>query len=332
MRISRIDQFQPEKVTEKQDSGNQNGLYRKTMKSNISDFFGKTSSDLRTGDLTIAGDLEGEPVEILVDTGACVSAIDEQLVKKIYGSQPARIADGFIPSIKTVSGEKVPVLGKIDVPVKLNGIVYQSQFHVIHNLAHEVILGCDFLQEHGAVIDLKHSFLTLKDGPSKLSTTSTQGNDCVMGTFVFPSPTKSALERGTYTDYMKSDLKMSPVKEKYRKYTHQCSFKWSFWIFLLVVFYLFMTSRAQSLDESQSTERDIKVKSCNDTQNPDKTQDKALVTSLDHHSRWCTKTFAHNWHDPYISGGCMPYSAYLKNNSHRTDDKENECNVPVLST
>ena len=111
----------------------------------------------------------------------------------------------------------------------------------------------------------------------------------------------------------------------------QCSFKWSFWIFLLVS-YLFMTSRAQSLDESQSTEQEIKVKPCNDTQNPEKTQDKALVTSLDHHSRWFTKTFAHNWHDPYISGGCTPYSVHLKDNSHRTDEKENECHVLLFST
>ena len=327
VRISRIDQSQTEKVPEKQDSGNQNGLYRRTMKSNISDSFGKTSSDLRTGDLTIVGDLEGQPVEILVDTGACVSAIDEQLVKRIYGSQAARITDGFIPSVKTVNGKEVPVLGMIDVPVKLNGIVYQSQFHVIQNLAHEVILGCDFLQEHEAVIDLKHSTLTLKDGPSKLSTKSTQGNDCVMGTFVFPSPTKSALERGTYTDYMKSDPKRSPVKEKYQKYTNQCSFKWSFWIFFLVVFYLSMTSRTQSLDESESTERDIKVKSCNDSQNLDKTQDKALETSLDLHSRSFTTIFAHNWHDPYISGGYTPYSVHLKDNSHRTDGKLKKMNV-----
>ena len=34
--------------------------------------------------------------------------------------------------MKTINGEKVPVLGKIDAPVKINGIVYQSKFHVIH--------------------------------------------------------------------------------------------------------------------------------------------------------------------------------------------------------
>ena len=120
----------------------------------------------------------------------------------------------FIPSVKTISGEKVPVLGKIDAPVKINGNVYQSQFHVMQNLAHEVLVGRDFLQQHGLVIDLKNSPLTLKDRPLKISTTSTQGNDRV-----FPSTTNrnSTPERGTAsTDYKKNDLKISPGKEKYQ--------------------------------------------------------------------------------------------------------------------
>ena len=35
--------------------------------------------------LMISGELEGQSVELLIDTGACVSAIDEKLVKNIYG-------------------------------------------------------------------------------------------------------------------------------------------------------------------------------------------------------------------------------------------------------
>ena len=50
----------------------------------ISHSLEKTSSDLNTGDLNIAGDLGGQLIELLVDTAACVLAIDEQLVRKIY--------------------------------------------------------------------------------------------------------------------------------------------------------------------------------------------------------------------------------------------------------
>lgn len=92
--ISGIDQSQPGKVPEKHDSGNQNGLHRKAM---IFHSLEKTSSDLNTGDLKIAGDLGGQLIELLVDTEACIS------VRKIYGSQPARITNGsFRPSRQSV--------------------------------------------------------------------------------------------------------------------------------------------------------------------------------------------------------------------------------------
>ena len=47
-----------------------------------SDSLGKTSSDLKTGDLKITGDPGGQLIELLVDTGACVSAMEEQLVRR----------------------------------------------------------------------------------------------------------------------------------------------------------------------------------------------------------------------------------------------------------
>ena len=180
--------------------------------------------------------------------------------------------------------------------MKLNGIVYQSQFHVIQSLAHEVILGRDFLQEHGAVIDLKNSSLTLKDKPLELSKKSTSvGNDPVMATLVFPSPMKSTQERGSScTDCKNSDRKISPVKEKYQKNTHHCSFRWSFWIFLLVAFYLLMTTQTHTrLHESHPAERKSKEKSCSATQYQAKTRERAFVTSIDHHSKGFTKTYAH---------------------------------------
>jgi len=70
------------------------------------------------------------------------------------------MTDGVVPSIKTISGERVPVLGKIDMPVKINGCIYQSQFHVMQDLPYEVILRQDFLLKNNAVIDLRNKCLT----------------------------------------------------------------------------------------------------------------------------------------------------------------------------
>lgn len=89
-------------------------------------------------------------------------------MKKIYGPRPARITDGLVPSIKTVNGKRVPILGKIEVQLKLNDIPYEGQFHVMQRLTHEAIL-LYLLYYKGAVVDLEKSCLTtLNDTPLKL--------------------------------------------------------------------------------------------------------------------------------------------------------------------
>lgn len=55
----------------------------------------------------------------------------------------------------------------------------------------------------------------------------------------------------------------------------------SFWLPILVVFYLFMTSQAQSVEELPLTERQSKGgKFCSATQNKVKGQEKASVSSV----------------------------------------------------
>ena len=44
----------------------------------------------------LSGKLQGHPVDLLIDTGACVSAMNENLVKKIYGCEyAAKMFDRF---------------------------------------------------------------------------------------------------------------------------------------------------------------------------------------------------------------------------------------------
>ncbi len=78
-----------------------------------------------------------------MDTGACVSAIDEKFLTKIYGKFPPKLSDGLLSSVQTFSGDTVPVLGKITVPLQLNGHEYSCEFHVMQSLAYDAILGRD---------------------------------------------------------------------------------------------------------------------------------------------------------------------------------------------
>ena len=79
----------------------------------------RTVAEFVSSNVLISGDLQGHPVDLLIDTGACVSAINETLVKKIYDREyAAKMTDGVVPSVNAISGDRVPVLGQIDIPVK----------------------------------------------------------------------------------------------------------------------------------------------------------------------------------------------------------------------
>ncbi|KAL9951635.1 hypothetical protein ACROYT_G044337, partial [Oculina patagonica] len=139
--------------------------------------------NLKSSDLTTAGKIAGQAVQLLVDTGACVSAIDQQFFTKIYGQFPPKLSDGSLLSVQTFNGDTVPVLGKITVPLQLNGHKYSCEFHVMQSLAYEAILGRDFLQKNGALINLVDSTICFSTAtrPGKHTITTTIP---VMGTFL----------------------------------------------------------------------------------------------------------------------------------------------------
>ena len=151
-------------------------------------------TDLNLSDLTIAGEVAGQAVQLLVDTGACVSAMDEQFFKKIYGRCPPKMTDGSLSTVQTISGDKVPVLGKITVPLRLNGREYPCDFHVMQNLAFDAILGRNFLQENRALIDLDNNSVTFI-GTGCLGKHTRSLRDPVMGTFLPQIPQKKDSKR-----------------------------------------------------------------------------------------------------------------------------------------
>ena len=90
---------------------------------------------------------------------------------------------GSLSSVQTVSGEKVPVLGKITIPLQLQGREYICEFHVMQNLAYGAILGRDFLQKNGALIDLVDSTLSF-NGTAYVGDHASTKTVSVMGTFL----------------------------------------------------------------------------------------------------------------------------------------------------
>ena len=163
-----------------------------------------SDASLHSSDLTISGVIAGEAVQLLVDTGACLSVIDEQFLQKIYGPFSPKMTDGILPSIQTVNGERVPVLGKITVPIELNGCEFVCDFHVMQNLAYDAILGRDFLQQNRALIDLDNNNITFKRSKDAKKTRQHTSSLPVLGTFFSPT---TSVGRQTST---KVDLEPRP--------------------------------------------------------------------------------------------------------------------------
>ena len=255
--------------------------------------------------LMICGELEGQPVELLIDTGACVSAIDEKLVKNIYGHYPKQMTDGVVPSVNTINGERIPVLGKIEIPVKLNGVVYHSQFHVMLDLPYEVILGQDFLLKNNAVIDLRNKCLTLaSDSSSKLKKTPTPllKSKHVMATYISPSSKKetSYLKKPSHDEQKTNHDQQVPRPQKVtQRGSVHVSFTSSFWILILVVLYLCLTSHAQIVEKLQPVKKMISKECYSVKQIQVQAQRKLSISPRHHDEESTTRIFSQNWNDPY---------------------------------
>jgi len=176
-----------------------------------------------------------------VDTGACVSAINEQFFTKIYGQFPPNMSEGSLSAVQTVSGEKVPVLGKITIPLQLQAREYTCEFHVMQNLTYDAILGRDFLQKNGALIDLVDGTLSFK-GTGHVGEQGSTENVPVMGTFLSQHNLKEKNTLASYAnlspfpEILESKFVQRNEKSKLM-FSHQ-----SLLLLLLIVLYLLTAS------------------------------------------------------------------------------------------
>ena len=202
----------------------------------------KKDFKLKCSDLTTQGDIAGQAVQLFVDTGACVSAIDEQLFTKICGQLPTKMSESSLSSVQTVSGDKVPVLGKITIPLQLQGREYTCEFHVMQNLAYNAILGRDFLQNKGALINLVDITLSFKGTGYDGAQASTKTMP-VMGTFL--SQHKELKEKNAVA----SDANQAPfpviLESKFVQRNEKSKLKFShqsLLLLLLIVLYILTAS------------------------------------------------------------------------------------------
>jgi hypothetical protein len=65
-------------------------------------------------------------------------------------------------SLKTASGEMLPILGQVNLAVQLGGQSFSHQF-LVADIIDNCILGLDFMQSYGLSVDIGGGTLKYKD-------------------------------------------------------------------------------------------------------------------------------------------------------------------------
>ena len=132
-----------------------------------------TSDGPRTRPLTVAAQLNGKDLQILVDTGASMSVIDEQFLRGLFDGKLPKLQRSELSDLTTVSGETLPVLGMLKDSLHVVGGIYPCELQVVKNLTYEAVMGRDFLRVNGAVINSKKGTLELYKIPEDQYITDT---------------------------------------------------------------------------------------------------------------------------------------------------------------
>ena len=151
-----------------------------------------TNKQTKPRDLTVTAQLHGQDIKLLVDTGAGMSVIDEQFTRDIYKGELPKLQKSALTNVKTVSGEELPVLGKIKVTLQIAGGKYPCELQVVKNLTYEAVLGRDFLRANGAVINLQGT-LQLDDSPTDQLAAGISCPVRVLSTCVIPPSSETVL-------------------------------------------------------------------------------------------------------------------------------------------
>ena len=145
--------------------------------------------------------------------------INYEFVKEVlHDDAHPELTPSTFPEVHTVGGEKLPTIGQIQVTFLLNGRQFTSQFHIITNMAYQIILGRDFLQSNGEIINFSEGTFKL-DKTYPLKTTVREENSA--------SPVARSND---------ADKFLSKLPQPYRAFLHRCQKARHFFLkFLLIL-------------------------------------------------------------------------------------------------
>ena len=102
------------------------------------------SLELPPDSLYVLGTIANQVTPMLVDTGPSVTAVSYSFFSTLLPSPTMQTT--LLTSIRTVSGEELPILGEATLSFTFDATPYSFSVLVIDNLTYPVILGRDFLR------------------------------------------------------------------------------------------------------------------------------------------------------------------------------------------
>ena len=121
-----------------------------------------SSVHLPPGSLYVTGSILNRISQMLVDTGASVTAVSSSFFSSL--SARPRLEPSTLLNIRA-SGEELPVQGQTTLTLTLGDVNYTLGALVIDNLTYPVVLGRGFLMHYGSVIDMQANTLMLSGNP-----------------------------------------------------------------------------------------------------------------------------------------------------------------------
>ena len=110
----------------------------------------------------------GKDFDSLIDTGSSVSAMGLDTFKRLFGDNTFRQLKCKNYTFHSANGRLIEIYGLYMVPIKIGDKTYNTPIYVIKDLACSVLLGIDFVNQSGLIINGKTRKLILdnKELPS----------------------------------------------------------------------------------------------------------------------------------------------------------------------
>ena len=116
---------------------------------------------VRSQGAVVKGKLGSKTTEIMMDSGSSISLVIEGLVKDLPHDQNNALPQNI--QLVSAAGDPIPVIGNITASIQVGNLTVYHPLVVVQSLIVPVILGMDFLQQHGLTLDFTTTPVTIHD-------------------------------------------------------------------------------------------------------------------------------------------------------------------------